>query len=94
MASEHLVEPGLEEPGPAGVQQVDLVFVDVDAEHVMTDLGHARGMRGAEMPAPDHGQPHERVLPFLELVAGGDPSRERLVICGAVCVASESTLRE
>jgi hypothetical protein len=93
VAGEHLVQPGLEEPGPAGVQEADLVFVDVHAEHVMTDLSHARGMCGTEMPAPDHGQPHGRVLPILGLVAGGGPSREHLV-CGGVCVASESTLRE
>jgi hypothetical protein len=58
MAGKHLVETGFEEPGAPGVEQRDLVRVDIDAEHLVPDLGHACGVRRAQMPAPDHRQPH------------------------------------
>ena len=34
----------------------DLVRVDVDAEHVVTELGHARGVGGAEVAGADDGE--------------------------------------
>ncbi len=58
VARQQVVEAGLEEPGAAGAQQRHLVRVDVDAEHLMPELGHARGVRRTEVPAPDHRQPH------------------------------------
>jgi hypothetical protein len=60
MTREHVVEPWLVEPGTTGIKQSNLVFVDVDAEDFVADLGHTGGVGGAEVPAPDHGKPHGR----------------------------------
>jgi hypothetical protein len=57
---QRLVEPGFHEPGAAVVKQFDLALVGVDAEHIVADLGHAGSVGGAQVPAPDHGQPHRR----------------------------------
>ena len=40
------------------LQQRHLVRFDVDAEHLVPELGHARGVRGTQVPASDHRQPH------------------------------------
>src|SRR6202050_910362 len=58
VSRQQTVEVRLEEPGAAGPQQRHLVRVDVDAEHLVPELGHARGVRGTEVPASDHRQPH------------------------------------
>src|SRR5450756_3052107 len=58
VAAQHLVKTWFKEPGTAGVEQRHLVGIDVDAEHLVPDLRHARGVRRAQMPAPDHRQPH------------------------------------
>ena len=52
---QHLGETGLEERRLPGDEQFDLGAVDVDADDVMAELGHARGVDGAEVAASDHG---------------------------------------
>jgi hypothetical protein len=55
VAGQESVELGLVEPAAAGVQSVDLSGVDVDAEDVVADLGHASCVRGAKVPGADDG---------------------------------------
>ena len=46
---EQLVQAGLVERHLAGVQRGDLVRVDVEAEHLVAELGDADGVRRAEV---------------------------------------------
>ena len=55
--AQQLLEAGLEERHVAGGQRVDLACVDVDAEHVVAELGHADGVGGAEVAGADDGDP-------------------------------------
>jgi hypothetical protein len=48
----------LVERHPAGRQDPDLGLVGVDADHVVADLGHRRGVGRAEVARPDHRHPH------------------------------------
>jgi len=42
---------------PPGVQLVDLPGVDVNAEYLEPQAGHARGLSDAEITSAQHGQP-------------------------------------
>ena len=55
---EDLGQPGLEERRTPGRERGDLRFVDVDADDVMPEFGHRRGVHGAEIPATDHRDTH------------------------------------
>ena len=52
---EQLVETWLVEGGVAGVEQRNLVDVDVKAENVVPDVGHCSSMNGAEITATNDG---------------------------------------
>ena len=51
---EQLRQAGLEERHAPVVQPADLTGVDVDADDLVADDGHADGMGGAEVPGADH----------------------------------------
>jgi hypothetical protein len=52
--AEQLTELRLEERGRALRERGDLFLVDVDADDVVSDRGHGRGVHGTEVPASDH----------------------------------------
>ena len=60
-AGEHLVEARLEERGPAGAQQLDLARVDVDAEDLVPEVGHAGRVNCSEVSGSEDGQTHARL---------------------------------
>ena len=51
-------EAGLEERHAARGEQLDLRGVDVDADHVVPELGHAGRVHRAEVAAADHRKLH------------------------------------
>jgi len=51
---EQLRQPGLEEGGRSSGECGDLLLIDVDADHVVSDRGHGGGVHGTEVPAADH----------------------------------------
>jgi hypothetical protein len=53
-ALEQLGQAGLEEGGAARGQLLDLDLVEVDADDVVTEVGHAGGVHRAEVAAADH----------------------------------------
>ena len=58
VALDHRLEPGLVDRNAAGVQHVDLARVDVEAQHVVADLGEAGAGDQADVAGPDHRDLH------------------------------------
>jgi len=56
--AQQLLEPGLVERGLPGGQQLRLGHVDLDADHVVAQLGHGRRVHRAQVTATDHGELH------------------------------------
>src|SRR5262249_57172038 len=54
MLAQQLVEPRLVHRGLAALQHRDLLGYDIETEHLEAQLGHGRGMRGAEIAGADH----------------------------------------
>jgi hypothetical protein len=50
--------PGSKNGAAAGRQQLDLALVDVDAEHLMAQVGHAGRVHGSEIAGTDNGKAH------------------------------------
>ena len=57
VAAQQLVQPGLVDRHLAGGQLGDLRRVDVDAEHLVAELGEADRVRRAEVAGAEEGQP-------------------------------------
>ena len=55
---EQLRQAGLVERRATLAQRLDLLRVDVDADDVVAQLGHARGVDGTEVAAADDADPH------------------------------------
>lgn len=58
VALQDLSQSGLVERDIAGRQFGDLTGIDVDAEHLVAQLGHACGMGGSEVPGSEYGASH------------------------------------
>src|SRR5690348_16502160 len=56
---EDVGETGFEERNLTGLETLDLVRVDVDADDVVPEFGHAGRMCGTEVAASDHRELHE-----------------------------------
>src|SRR4029450_13586469 len=56
--AEQLLEAGLEEPGPALADEVELAGVVVVDHHVMADMGQTGGGDEADVAGADHGDAH------------------------------------
>ena len=57
MGTQQRLQAWLEERQPAGGQRGDLLGVDVEAEDLVAELGHAGGVGGAEVAGADHRHP-------------------------------------
>lgn len=55
--AEHVVESRLVERSLAGRQHLKLVDVDIDADDLVSKLGHARGVGGAQIARSEDGDP-------------------------------------
>ena len=55
-AGQDLLEAGLVEGRDAGLQRSDALGVDVQADHVVTELGHRGGVHRTEVSDSDHGE--------------------------------------
>ena len=55
---QHRVQIGLVEPALARVQQAYLALIDVHPDDLVPERGHARGVRGTQVPAADHRHLH------------------------------------
>ena len=58
VVAQHLSQPGLVERDVAGGQFRDLAGVDVDADDLVAEFGHAGGMGGAEVTRAEHSASH------------------------------------
>ena len=56
------LEAGLEERGLAVRRHRDLLRVDVDRQHLVTEVGQADGVGEAEVSGPDDGDPRQLAL--------------------------------
>src|SRR5690606_21463626 len=56
VAAQEIVEPGFVDRHLAGRQLSDLLFIDIEAEHVVPEFGEADGVRRAEIPGTDEGE--------------------------------------
>ena len=59
--AQHLRQPGLVERDVATGELGDLAGVDVDADDLMTQLGHPGGVCRAEVPGSEHGASHTTI---------------------------------
>ena len=71
---DEIADPLLEHGRAAVVDGVDLGWVDVDAEHVVTALGEARGRHDPDVAQAEDGDPHRRIVP---IAARSDPAPRR-----------------
>jgi len=86
------VQPGFVERRLAVVQQLQAVLVDLDPDHVETELGHPGGRVAAEVAGADHGDPERTGRRFTHVgdsthrgyrpVTGSCPARADLVTFG------------
>ena len=74
VVGDQLLETGLEDRDPAGVQRLDLARVLVDADHVMAEIGKADPGHKTDITRTDHGDVHE--TSFLLLAAGSASERD------------------
>lgn len=58
VALQDLSQSGLVERDVARREFGDLTRIDVDAEHLVAQLGHACGMGGSEVPGSEYGASH------------------------------------
>ena len=58
VALQHLPQSGFVERDIPAAQFGDLAGIDVDADHVVTELGHSDGVGGAEVSRPEHSASH------------------------------------
>ena len=72
MGAQQLGQAGFVEGHLAAGQALDLGRVHVHAEDLEAQLGHAGGVRGAQIARADHGQPRRGLL------LGGGGGRGRL----------------
>ena len=62
VAPDHFRQPGLVDRHAAAVEQVDLGGVDIEAEHVVADLGQAGAADQAHITGTDDGDVHAPTL--------------------------------
>jgi hypothetical protein len=74
--SEEILEARLVERGLRVGQDIDLVLVHVDADDVMTQLGHRGGMNRTEVPTADDRDPQD-VLHSSRRGSTGPPHKTR-----------------
>ncbi len=81
VARDHGVEAGLVDRDAAGVEQVDLAAVDVEAQDVVADLGETGAGDQTDVARSDHRDFHVRA-PIVALMAVSAASGSRACVIG------------